>query len=57
MLVLRRVDRFLLRITDNGVVRIDQAPEPIAQMQFHLDEVANLALEVIERPGASLPNA
>ena len=50
MLVLRRVDRFLVRITDTGVLRTDEDHQPIAQMQLHLSEIANVALEVIERP-------
>jgi hypothetical protein len=50
MLVLRRVDRFLVRITNKGVVRTDEDHQPIARMQLHLSEIANIALEVIERP-------
>lgn len=50
MLVLRRVDRFLVKITRSGVRRIDENHQPIAQMQLHLSEIANVALEVIERP-------
>lgn len=50
MLVLGQVDRFLVRITDRGVERIDEGHQPIAQMQFHLSEIANVALEVIEDP-------
>ena len=53
MLVLRQVDRFLVRITDQGVERVNQSQQPIAQMQLHLSEIANVALEVIERPGAA----
>jgi len=52
MLALSRVDRFLLKVTARGVSRVDQTPEPIAQMQFHRDEIANVAIEVIEKPGA-----
>jgi hypothetical protein len=50
MLVLINVDRFLVKITDAGVERLGRAQNPIAQMQFHLAEIANIALEVIERP-------
>lgn len=50
MLVLRRVDRFLVRITDKGVVRTNEDHQPIARVQLHLSEIANVALEVIERP-------
>jgi hypothetical protein len=53
MLVLGRVDRFLVRITAKGVERIDDVHQPIAQMQLHLDEIANVALKVIERQPAS----
>lgn len=53
MLVLRRVDRFLVRMTADGVERIDDAVHPpIAQLQLHLAQIANVALEVIEVPGA-----
>jgi hypothetical protein len=48
MLVLGQVDRFLVRITNSGVERLDDAQPSIAQMQFHLSEIANLALEVID---------
>jgi hypothetical protein len=54
MLVLGRVDRFLVRITGKGVERVDDTHQPIAQMQLHLEEIANVALKVIERrPTAS----
>ncbi len=52
MLVLTKVDRFLVRITPAGVERTGGGQNPIAQMQFHLAEIANIALEVIERPPA-----
>jgi hypothetical protein len=53
MLVLGQVDRFLVRVTYNGVERIDGPPvAPIPQMQFHLSEIANVALEVLEDPDA-----
>jgi len=57
MLVLRRVDRFIVRITDQGVVRMDEDHQPIARMQLHLSEIANVALEVIERPATFVPPA
>jgi hypothetical protein len=50
MLVLRRVDRFLVRITPEGMTRTEEEHQPIAQMQLHLGEIANVALEIIERP-------
>ena len=52
MLVLSQVDRFLVRITRDGLERADQPHAPIAQMQFHLSEIANIALEVMEYPPA-----
>ncbi len=52
MLVLTKVDRFLVRITPTGVERSAGGQNPIVQMQFHLAEIANIALEVIERPPA-----
>jgi hypothetical protein len=48
MLVLVQVDRFIVRITEHGVQRIDEDHKPIAQMQLHLSEIANVALEVFE---------
>lgn len=48
MLVLVQVDRFLVRITEHGVMRIGEDHRPIAQMQLHLSEIANVALEVLE---------
>jgi hypothetical protein len=53
MLVLSQVDRFLVRVTDKGVERSDEPQAPIAQMQFHLSEIANIALEVLEDPAAA----
>ncbi len=55
MLVLRNVDRFLIRVTGRGIERVDQDQEPIAQMQFHLAEIANVALEILERPSDPAP--
>ncbi len=52
MLVLSQVDRFLVRVSRNGVDRVDQVHDPIPQMQFHLAEIANVALEVLEDPMA-----
>ena len=52
MLVLRNVDRFLVQITGAGMQRVYEDHDPIAQMQFHLAEIANVALEVVERPTA-----
>jgi hypothetical protein len=49
MLVLRRVDRFLVRITEAGATRTSEEHRPIAQMQLRGPEIANVALEVIER--------
>jgi hypothetical protein len=55
MLVLTNVDRFLVRITEDGLQRTDDAGlAPIAQMQFHLAEIANVALEVVEWPTAPI---
>ncbi len=54
MLVLSQVDRFLVLVTDAGVERIDDEDShpPIAQMQLHLSEISNVALEVLEDPTA-----
>jgi hypothetical protein len=50
MLVLVQVDRFLVKIGPRGVMRIDVDPPAIARMQFHLDEISNVAIEVISTP-------
>jgi hypothetical protein len=52
MVVLGQVDRFLVRVTARGVERTDEPHPPIAQMQLHLSEIANIALEVLDDPAA-----
>jgi hypothetical protein len=42
-------------ITNTGVERIDESQQPIAQMRFHLSEIANVALEVMEYPSRADP--
>jgi hypothetical protein len=50
MLVLVQVDRFLVKIGPRGVMRIDVDRPAIARMQFHLDEISNVAIEVVSTP-------
>jgi hypothetical protein len=50
MIVLRRVDRFLTKITEEGLVRLDSDHQPIAQMQLRDVEIANVALEIVTLP-------
>jgi hypothetical protein len=51
MLVLSRVDRFTVRIEDDGTIkRREGGGTPIAQMQFAAAEIANIAFEVLTEP-------
>ena len=53
MLVLSRVDRFTVRIEDDGTLkRREGGGTPIAQMQFAAAEIANIAFEVLTEPAA-----
>jgi len=48
MLVLSRCDRFLVRITDDGVARINTDHVPIPLIQLEAKTFVNVALEVFE---------
>ena len=51
MIVLSRVDRFTVRIEEDGSVkRHEGGGAPIAQMQFTAAEIANIAFEVLSDP-------
>lgn len=51
MVVLSRVDRFTVRIEDDGSVkRHEGGGAPIPQMQFAASEIANIAFEVLTEP-------
>ncbi|MBI0533057.1 hypothetical protein [Sphingomonas sp. TX0522] len=51
MVVLSRVDRFTVRIEEDGSVRRHEGGgAPIPQMQFAASEIANIAFEVLTEP-------
>lgn len=50
LVVLNEVDRFLVRITDGGLERINSSANPITQLQVTASEIANVALEVVQAP-------
>ena len=51
MVVLSRVDRFTVRIEEDGSVkRYEGGGSPIPQMQFAASEIANIAFEVLTEP-------
>lgn len=53
MIVLSKVDRFTIRIEDDGrIKRYEGAGAPIAQMQFAAAEIANIAFEILTDPSA-----
>ena len=47
LVVLNDVDRFLLRISDKGLERVDAPSTPINQLQIPVGEIANVALEIV----------
>lgn len=53
MIVLERVDRFLLKVTEAGVIRVNAPQSPIAQIQLRDSEIANVALEIVILPDHS----
>jgi hypothetical protein len=52
LIVLNDVDRFLVKITENGLERLDSTPEsaPIVQLQITASEIVNVALETVRAP-------
>lgn len=52
MIVLEQCDRFVVRIVDGKVERVDSEQPTIELIQIRNDQVANYALEVIEIAGA-----
>lgn len=48
--VLNDVDRFLVKISDKGLERVDAPSTPITQLQITAAEIANVALEVLRAP-------
>ena len=54
LVVLNDVDRFLVKISENGLERVDAPSMPITQLQITAAEIANVALEVVRAPEADL---
>lgn len=50
LVVLNEVDRFLVKVTETGLERIDSQSSPIPQLQIAGAEIANVALEVVQAP-------
>ncbi|MBX7487913.1 hypothetical protein K3177_05245 [Qipengyuania sp. GH25] len=50
LVVLNEVDRFLVRITEGGLARVNTSANPITQLQITASEIANVALEVMQAP-------
>lgn len=50
MIVLEQCDRFVVRIADGRVERVDSAAQTIELIQLRQDQIANCALEVLEVP-------
>ena len=54
LVVLNEVDRFLVKITDKGVERVDSDASPIPQLQIAVPEIANIALEIVQAAQADV---
>lgn len=54
LVVLNDVDRFLVKISEDGLGRIDAPSTPITQLQITAAEIANIALEVVRAPELDL---
>ncbi|MBV1692230.1 hypothetical protein KRR38_32360 [Novosphingobium sp. G106] len=54
LVVLNDVDRFLVRISDAGLVRLETEATPISQLQITAAEIANVALEVVQASAEDL---
>lgn len=50
LIVLNDVDRFLVKITENGLERLDSESTPIVQLQITASEIVNVALEAVRAP-------
>lgn len=54
LVVLNEVDRFLVKISETGLDRVDTSSTPITQLQVTAAEIANVALEVVQAPAADV---
>ena len=52
--VLNDVDRFLVKISEKGLERVDAPSTPITQLQITAAEIANVALEVVRAPAVDI---
>ena len=54
LVVLNDVDRFLVKISETGLDRVDTSSTPITQLQVTAAEIANVAVEVVQAPAADV---
>ncbi len=54
LVVLNEVDRFMVKISETGLDRVDTSSTPITQLQVTAAEIANVALEVVQAPAADV---
>ena len=54
LVILNDVDRFLVKISESGLDRVDTSSTPITQLQVTAAEIANVALEVVQAPAADV---
>lgn len=52
--VLNDVDRFLVKISEKGLERVDAPSTPITQLKITAAEIANVALEVVRAPAVDI---
>jgi hypothetical protein len=50
MVVLEQCDRFIVRMTDDKIERVDMDSAPIAMMHLAADQIADFAIELFEVP-------
>ena len=54
LVILNDVDRFLVRISDRGLDRVDSSATLITQLQITAAEISNVALEVVRAPALDI---
>lgn len=52
MVVLEQCDRFLVRLKNDRMERVDMESAPIAMMHLTADQIADFAVELFEVPDA-----
>ena len=54
LVILNDVDRFLVKISDDGLERVDSSATLITQLQITAAEISNVALEVVRAPALDI---